>query len=480
MPPCTLDFAKGSSSHIDDDVVQGTDGTLVAEFRLAERLHRENVASNTYDTTFCAASQSKSFYQCADLAAAGTISEDEASLWSTAAEDVFYGDLSGYLDPSNAQPFGVPCDGERLGDGVVNTFDIAVFAWAMFSRAPYNVALTTQTVSTRSDLSAQCGTSSRAEWQTTLSGSVCPSGAGRRRLSSATVPFHLPHRPHRPHRPQHRLLSGATSAGSVFVSEYARIERGGDEGSWYRISVEGIQFVTELMLDGVWAADAVSLVNEPYPRRAEPATHMPADLRKMELRWARRLEFLDRDTSSCASIVNGVSGTQALVGDTLSVRQEAGKSGLMCAFEVFLYVPDSTTVAAAAAARRLDVDVDAGRAVGVRAGSTWRHPGESTILKTSVAAVLDDDYFVVDGNGTTTASPSPPPPDSSSSSPDWTLFVMAVVGGLLVAILLCCCCYYWFFFGAPPPRKRSGQSAAKDTKAPPGELFPLLKLAPLP
>ena len=414
-----MDFAKGRASSISDDVIQGTDGTLIAEFRLAERLHRQNVLSNTYETVTCAASNGVSFHQCADVAGAATIAEDEASKWQIEAEDVYYGDLSGYLDSSNAQPFGVACGSDRVGDGVVNTFDIAVFAFAMFNRAPYNVALTTPTVVMRSDLSSQCGNqTTRGDWQAKLSTSFCPVGAGRRR----------------------RLAESEVVSDHVDFWEHARIEDGvHGSGTWYQISINGIQSVVEIMMDGIWAEYPVSLVNEPYPREEDPHTHRPADLNKIELRWARKLEFKNMATGSCSAIVNGISGTIAMEGDTIGVRQEGAMNELLCAFVLFIYIPDgaqSAQSAQSAQQRRLSSSSSTPVPVRVLSGSTWRYPQKGYILEMDTAHVRSDDFFV---SGTNTTSPSPDDDSSSNSATMWLLIALCV---LLVGVL-CVLCWCW-------------------------------------
>ena len=344
-----------------DDIIQGADGSLVAEFRLAERMHRQNVISNTYETVTCAAERGFSFHQCADVAGAATIAEDEASTWSVEAHDVYYGDLAGYLDISNAQPFGVECGSERVGDGVVNSFDIAVFAFAMFNTAPFNVALTTETVVMRSELAQECNNkTTRADWQAKLATSFCP--VRRRNL-------------------RQRRLSESES-DRVDFWEHARVEGGVlGSGTWFRISIHGLQSVVELVLDGIWVDYEVGLVNEPYPRREDTHTHFPANFNKVELRWARKFELLDmKPTAPCSPIVNGVSGTIAMEGDTIGVRQEGDSTQLLCAFVVFIYVPDTVlTAQPSQSTRRLSSSGIP--TVGINAGSTWRYPKRGSILE---------------------------------------------------------------------------------------------------
>ena len=378
---------------------QGADGTLVAEFRLAEDVHRENILNNDYKALTCATTNQRAFYQCADVAGAATISLDEASRWSTNAEDLYYGVLSGYLDPTDASPFGATCNGTNLGDGVVNSFDIAVFIFAMFERPPYNVPLNTPTVDFRSDHGQECiGTNTRADWQTNIGASYCPSsgGGGRRRLTAA-----------------YNVKSAAATSTSMAVTrnrhlptkfyddavDGVKLERWVDlsHGSWFRISVEGIQQITELVLGNVWVDVGVGITNQPFPSPHGTAfTDAPADTNRVEIRWARRFELIGvNDDGNCQSIVNGVSGSISLFGDTLSVRQEGTLSQKMCAFDIFVYKPNSMTSSRVSVelAHRGDTNLQ------VLRGSSWRNAQNIGTLAEADVAVI-----------TFTTPPRLPPP----------------------------------------------------------------------
>ena len=398
MPECLLDFARGKASS-SDDIVQGSDGTLVAEFRLVEKMHKENVAANNYDSLSCAPSLGNSFHQCADVAGAGTISLDKASLWSTDAEDLYYGTLSGFLDVSNASPFGVECGSDKVGDGAVNSFDIAVFAFAMFQRPPYNVALSTPTVALRSDQGAQCESSNtRADWQTAIGESFCPSSG--RQLSSSSSSLDAP------------LLVDAS--GGVLLERWAT----SNVGNWYRISIGGIQTVTELILGNVWIDVPVGLVNDPYPRLAAPSTLVPSDPNKIEVRWARRFELLGRVETRCQAIVNGVSGTVALIGDTLSVRQEGRSTQPVCAFDLFVFLPWSMT-----SPRKSDQFVG-NLEIQVLAGSSWRGATSSAVLANDVAVHEVVHLSEIGAPG------SPPSPPLAPLSPPPLASVTTTVGAI--------------------------------------------------
>ena len=72
-----------------------------------------------------------------------------------------------------------------------------------------------------------------------------------------------------------------------------------EHGSWYRIAIEGVQQILELQLGNVWTDTAIGLVNEKYPQgRANLEINQPMDSGLVEIRWARRLEFLSKEDGS--------------------------------------------------------------------------------------------------------------------------------------------------------------------------------------
>ena len=352
-----------------DDLEQGSDNTLVAEFRLAERLHRESVQLNTYDSLSCAFQNNLGFYQCADLASAGTLSSDQAVQWSAIASDVDYGELAGYLDFSGAHPFGVACSSggqtSYYGDGVVNSYDIALIAYAMFNLPPYNIALTSATVERRPDINQNCGTNQlRSEWQTSLINSYCPSHNGRRMSEEK-----------HDHNNMYTTAFKNSTEG-LLLDRVAKTY----SGAWYKISIEGIQTIVELVLGNVYSNKSVGIVNHPPPMYGN--NMQPSHEDSVEIRWQRRLEVVQGtgiDQKQCHSIVNGISGTTALYGDTLSIRQEGQFSNPVCAFDIYMYVPDNMV-----SNRKMDEDPQ-DTLPQVLKGSSWRAVNYSHTLSTDVA-----------------------------------------------------------------------------------------------
>ena len=167
-----------ASEYLDqDDLIQGSDGTLIAEFRAMEAYHRLAIAENSYsgslDSFPCHALYDRNYIQCLDIGAAGTFSGDTdapAIDWEVAADAQWYKNVSrDYLNVSTATGrnlFGVTgaADGgggtTQHGDGVINSFDIGVLIFTMFGDYPYNNIsdyATTITVDQRPETQSRCG-----------------------------------------------------------------------------------------------------------------------------------------------------------------------------------------------------------------------------------------------------------------------------------------------------------------------------------
>ena len=459
--------------------MQGADGTLVAEFRLAERLHSENIANDDYTSLSCAASLEKAFYQCADVASAGTVSGDLAELWTKSAEDLYFGVLSGYLNVGDTSPFGVECaGGQHFGDGVVNSFDIAVFVWAMFSKEPYNLPLDSRTVDIRPDLASECSSGApRSEWQSKIGSNFCPDSRRRLSLPGLSLPGLSPPglslresqpkglglRPSQsgfggwagrsPARSRHLAETYFGGANGLRVEKWAELA----EGTWFLIAVEGIQQIVELHLGNLWVDEPVGLVNDVYPnskRTLEQNEPQHSDL--VEIRWARRFEYTDVVPPDCPSIVNGISGSVALLGDTLSIRQDT-TSGELCAYDIYIYKPDNVT-------SRQASDSHTTRDLKVLAGSSWRN-GEGAVVLNEVVTL---EPIALPPPSSPPSSPLSPSPPSQASSAN----VQALVGaGVLLAFIssstACFCCRRNFARRAPPPKPKLFWNFGYEAVAPP-------------
>jgi len=129
-------------------------------------------------------------------------------------------------------------------------------------------------------------------------------------------------------------------------------------GSWYQfVFAPGlVPVVVELLLHGVWVPEhaRAQLSNAPAPTEGDD---IPFDPSLHQVRWhrteahaAQHRHDADRATV-CQSIVSGGTGTHAVVGDTLSVRQEGG--GIPCPFWIFLWVPTGSPGRGGVGGRRL-------------------------------------------------------------------------------------------------------------------------------
>ena len=104
---------------------------------------------------------------------------------------------------------------------------------------------------------------------------------------------------------------------------------------------------------------------------------------------------------------HGVSGTAALIGDTLSVRQEGARTQPVCAFDLFLFIPSSMT-----SSRKSDQFVG-DMEIQVLAGSSWRGATSSAVLTRDVAVHTSE----VGAIGAKIGPPMLPPPLSPPSLP---------------------------------------------------------------
>ena len=152
-------------------------------------------------------------------------------------------------------------------------------------------------------------------------------------------------------------------------------------------------------------------------------------------------------TTSCSSIVNGISGTVAMEGDTIGVRQDGTSTQLLCAFVIFLYVPDTVLTSQPfqpfhvekkkPSTRRLSSEGIPN--VQVRSGSTWRYPKQGYILETDTASVRSNGYFVIGANMTLAQPPPPPSDDKGIPATAWLLILLFFVLLAILCVLVWCC-----------------------------------------
>jgi hypothetical protein len=326
-----------------------------------ESYHRlaieEDSYSNTQDSFPCHTLNNRHYMACLDIGGAGTFSGNTTTPaidWEVAADAQWYKNVSrDYLNASTASGrnlFGVTCGGGGVtahhGDGVINSFDIGVLIFVLFGDYPYNNINTYAnqlTVEQRPETQSRCGNDEdRASWQANLhANSFCPStGSARRMLQYAAdegeAQIH-----------EDISLVGAVGPANGWAQgthhmnhEFVRTRFGGHnaEGSWhgFEFAPTIVPVIVELILHGVWSTGSAVLSNAPPPETGQDVPLWPE---RYQVRWSRteaQSQFAEPGTE-CNAVVTGATGTQTLIGDTLSVRQEG--RGSNCPFWLHLWTP---------------------------------------------------------------------------------------------------------------------------------------------
>ena len=101
------------------------------EIVVALRIAEDSAAANNYDNYTCRVIEN-SFHECLDIASPRTLSSSINGSYGIDAASPIFSWMGSALNTSSASYFGgseTTCDGKVVGDGTVNTFDVAVFMW---------------------------------------------------------------------------------------------------------------------------------------------------------------------------------------------------------------------------------------------------------------------------------------------------------------------------------------------------------------
>ena len=435
-----------------DDIVKGSDGTLIAEFRAMEAYHRLAIAEDSYSSTLdsfpCHALYDRNYMACLDIGAAGTFSGDTdapAIDWEVAADAQWYKNVSrDYLNMSTATGrnlFGITCAAEgggntQHGDGIINSFDIGVLIFTMFGDYPYNNIsdyATTITVDQRPETQSRCGNAeARADWQADLSAyDYCPSDEYSTRQRRKLAIAHANDIYNEPlvtvdalAQDDHWNMPSDTddqgNKGTHPIDKgWVRTRHDGDnsQGSWHTFEFAPtiVTVIVELILHGVWSEGQAILSNAPPPADGDDVPIWPL---RHQVRWSRtdaQRAFAAPGTE-CNPVVSGATGTQTLIGDTLSVRQEG--RGSNCPFQLHLWTPiDSPR---ARPGRQLAIGnenaelVDPYRLRKLSDGGTdprtvWATRGSSAMTTTGPVVLNPSNTYELAGSPKSPPPPSPPP-----------------------------------------------------------------------
>ena len=501
------------------------DGNLIQELRWAERFSRRAIEQNSYgyekDSYACSVVE-QYFLACLDIAAPGTFTGNpDAPLidWNSTYEEFGeawengglsrVGNTRAYWQNASQNRFGVHCqDGcagtnIRYGDSVINTYDVAVWVFALVGDAPYDQYSISNmhpselqnvvTVEQRADTQRKCGVvQTRAERQHELYFTSAEGIPGRSTLNYcpalADAHYHWeshcnttnlitetltegangttlyspsPPRPPSPPPPPpatstsrrlaaqerrntarkrvaHRRRQQELSELDVEVARIYPMYHY-DEGSWFRIELppRRTAIALEFLLDNVWVANDTDddglISNAPKPAPLE----LPGYVDRYSVRWERRLEHLlspmtfdaapfwpmqetvinyyyqlTQLVTSCKMIVASAKpGTyQALLGDTLSIRQQGGE-GVPCDFDLYLWQPAR---ARTAQGRRLREDESAYEMPGIRRGSSIMTTDGGYVHQTSTTVSVNPELMP---RAPPPLPPSPPPAELPSLPP---------------------------------------------------------------
>ena len=421
-----------------------------------EVFHRLSISEDSYsnsEASFACSVLGSHYMSCLDIAGPGTFTGDSSSPainWDMEADEVNYRNVSAvYVNKTTQNLFGIACGPAsfdasattmRHGDGAVNSFDIGVLVFSMFRDAPYDKIGPengkpldlVETVDQRPETQGRCRDDrTRSQWHVLLhENSHCPpdltygddfSSSFRRRLADNGTASDL--------GGSVDAVGYTTDANSTSLHDpdngfvRTRFKGVNSLGSWhsFEFAPNIVPVMVELMIHGVWSTGRAQLSNAPPPR---DGAEVPIAADRYQVRWSRTQIQRDYATTSppydpylpaylqkCKNVVPGTSGTQVIIGDTLSVRQEG--VGAYCPFWLHLWVPTDYS------------EVDIGRALSEQKDGqdllfVWPKRG-SVAMTTTGASILNPSP-----NNEVNAHPPPPllppsaPPPPSSPSPPAT------------------------------------------------------------
>ena len=461
-----LDFLRASSeTSYQDEYVNGGDGTLVAEFRAMEYFHRLAIEENSYsnsEESFACSVLATHYMACLDVAGPGTFTGNSSSPaidWDMKADEVNYRNVSAVLVNKNlTNLFGIGCGSSsfstventgRHGDGVVNSLDIGVLVFAMFRDAPYdNIGPENgkpfdqvMTVDQRPETQGRCRDGrSRAEWQVELGDKdYCPPDldygndfSSFRRLEAPTSNLPRLAEPTATHSYigannslqvsnadiQVALATNSSLHQPDFGFVRSRFKGMNEMGSWhsFEFAPNIVPVMVELLVHGIWSGGTAMLSNAPPPR---DGAEVPLRPDRYQVRWSRTQQqedfakdspqydpWVTQDTQKCKSIVPGTSGTQVIIGDTLSVRQEG--VGAYCPFWLHLWVPTEASEVS---------EVDMGRALAETPDVMFVWAKRGSVTMTTTGGYTLNPGNTAEGSASPPPPPAPPLPPSPPSPP---------------------------------------------------------------
>jgi len=286
-----------------------SDGNVVFEITTLLDIFYKSLTTDSLDEYTCKV-QSNLVYECLDVASFSTLSGSLNQITQSNTQSSSGYDL--YII-ANSTISGVPlfgssslCNGKKIGDGLINSYDLWVLSMSHFQLAPYeNVSIhTTTTVNGRDDTADRCGDGHTvSDWMSGIMQSPnfeCQSNSQvlSRRLSETHAP---------------RDLNLTIHTQSEF-----------NEGRWTKISIPIVVWAIEIHLS-IQANYYVTLNHSPYMNTV-PYFH-----ERIQIHYARHTN--DR---RCATIIPSVFGNVAMLGKSIHLAQYGVHP---CKFDIYIWLP---------------------------------------------------------------------------------------------------------------------------------------------
>ena len=195
------------------------------------------------------------------------------------------------------------------------------------------------------------------------------------------------------------------------------------QGAWVRYSVAGVQVAIELFVGGLrYDPDRhVRLSNAPIPPRGEctPAQLElvdkcePTDPSVMEVRFARRLEYANSASGTCAGVLAGFGSSIALISNALALHQDPPIDA--CPVNMFVWIPNGEFTDAPSVSGTADWLVSESSACLLRGSTAAQLKGEGQVLHTGTCLSLG---YIASMPPPFLAHPPPHPLHQSPSAPD--------------------------------------------------------------
>lgn len=386
---CNLDFMTVNLRGGDLGYAFESDGTIVAEFQLMERMHSDTSLADSHDAYTCAVRESH-WKACLDVAAVSTLSNSVHEAWNNGILTVTLDTNTNLWGGETQCPLGDGTNG-LVGDGVVNVYDMSALIWWHFAAAPYDTLSTNpssvQTVYARTGTADRCNSgSTRSDWSALTAMQYCyPSqDPSRRQLRAA---------------PDSHNIGTPMMDEHIHLVEWARVP---NKGSWHRMRIDGLQIAMEIFLDSLYTNAPVELNNAAYPPHectdCEPTWH---DSSIPSVRFARRYEYETNGAavaSHCATVVAAFTGSEAMRGNVLGIRQQPVTAA--CELDMFIWRPY--------AADESPVSHKCNTTLGITRGSSAMDGHHGLVQQSLICSVtLEDTHSHV---------PPPPPPSPGTGS----------------------------------------------------------------